>query len=134
MASEGKEAVIVPRNFYLLAELEDAEKTAEGRGFSYGLTASDDMTLTSWTASIFTRDGNLLSVHMSAGSSYPDVAPQAWFTGELAGRAASVAGSKTSVDGMEAWPVRPDVCTYLRDWRRGCDLKGLLQDLVRRCQ
>ena len=49
------DAVLIARNFRLLAELEDAEKNKSSSMASYGLTEADDMTLTHWTALIITR-------------------------------------------------------------------------------
>mmetsp|Transcript_180359 Transcript_180359/g.438903 ORF Transcript_180359/g.438903 Transcript_180359/m.438903 type:complete len:139 (+) Transcript_180359:165-581(+) len=130
------EAVVVPRNFYLLAELEDAEKHAAEGGFSYGLASPDDITLSDWSACIPSpRDDSMAFVHLTAGPSYPDAPPELWFTGEVSGRAAALAGphETKNIGGVstDVFRVRADQVPYLAAWRRGSKMAQLLAEIRR---
>mmetsp|Transcript_92241 Transcript_92241/g.256734 ORF Transcript_92241/g.256734 Transcript_92241/m.256734 type:complete len:133 (+) Transcript_92241:224-622(+) len=128
-----KAAIVKPRNFVLLEELEDAEKKASGGGtFSLGLGNPDDITLTDWSASVFTRSGDILTLAMVAGPRYPDERPRVFFTSELPPRAADMCGSRTTHNGDSAWEINAARLPYLASWARGHDLKGLLADVAAR--
>ncbi|XP_013596693.1 PREDICTED: ubiquitin-conjugating enzyme E2 variant 1A-like [Brassica oleracea var. oleracea] len=52
MSSESEEAVVVPRNFRLLEELERGEKGIGDGTVSYGMDDADDIYMQSWTGTI----------------------------------------------------------------------------------
>lgn len=57
-------AVIVPRNFKLLEELEASEKGTGDMSVSYGLVNGDDIFLTEWNASILGPHNVGTSMHI----------------------------------------------------------------------
>lgn len=82
------EKIVVPRNFILLGEVEDAEKGTymervpeQFRGtFSYGLATMDDnMLLDKWNGFITTRDCNIRNFNINVGSEYPFKPPEVTF-------------------------------------------------------
>ncbi|VDN15407.1 unnamed protein product [Dibothriocephalus latus] len=80
--------VIVPRNFYLLDELEKGQKSAIDASVSWGLEQSDDNSLTNWTGMIVgPKDtnfyGRMYSLKIKCGEKYPDVRPEVKFTSKI---------------------------------------------------
>lgn len=85
--------VIVPRSFKLLDELEKAEK---GEAVPYphtglislGLTDGNDITLTTWNASIIGPQGTsvadrFFSLRVVTDETYPKQAPKIWFLSKI---------------------------------------------------
>ena len=77
-------SVKVPRNFRLLAELEDGEKGLGDAALSYGLADADDADLTTWACSIIGPDRTnfarrYYSLTIVTGDNYPNKAPQVTF-------------------------------------------------------
>eukprot|EP00619_Florenciella_sp_RCC1007_P003639 CAMPEP_0205912494 /NCGR_PEP_ID=MMETSP1325-20131115/5879_1 /ASSEMBLY_ACC=CAM_ASM_000708 /TAXON_ID=236786 /ORGANISM="Florenciella sp., Strain RCC1007" /LENGTH=160 /DNA_ID=CAMNT_0053279199 /DNA_START=49 /DNA_END=531 /DNA_ORIENTATION=- len=77
--------VVVPRNFYLLDELEKFEKGSAGNGMvSAGLTDPEDIFLTSWSCSIIgpqgtAFDNRFFSLTVVCTDQYPRVPPVVTF-------------------------------------------------------
>ena len=83
MASQ-QEVVIVPRNFRLLEELENAEKGKTSMEVSYGLCEDDDITLTNWQCTILGPMGSpvenrIISLLLRCGVNYPKEEPTVQF-------------------------------------------------------
>ena len=81
--------VEVPRNFRLLEELENGEKSQElPPGISYGLSDQNDSSLTNWVGSIIgpnaTRfEGRFLSISFKCDEKYPNVPPLVRFISKV---------------------------------------------------
>jgi len=78
------EKIIVPRNFYLLAELEKAEHGKTDMSVSMGLSQSDDIMLTDWNCTILGPPGTpvenrILSLSVHCGPKYPLDPPKVKF-------------------------------------------------------
>eukprot|EP00386_Alphamonas_edax_P002205 GDKI01006618.1.p2 GENE.GDKI01006618.1~~GDKI01006618.1.p2 ORF type:complete len:142 (-),score=50.22 GDKI01006618.1:203-628(-) len=77
-------AVIVPRSFRLLAELERGQKGEGVEGCTWGLERADDITLTTWACTIFgpgntTFENRIYSLTVTCDDSYPDKPPKVRF-------------------------------------------------------
>jgi len=81
-------AVIVPRNFRLLDELEKGQKGDCASGVTWGLEISDDLTLSSWNGTIFGPPGTsyenrIYSVSITCNENYPDHPPKIRFNTQI---------------------------------------------------
>ena len=87
MASSG-EVVVVPRNFVLLGELEKTEKGSTDINISYGLTQSDDLSLSDWQCTILGPlnspvENRIVSLLLHCGDRYPDEPPTIRFQNKI---------------------------------------------------
>jgi ubiquitin-conjugating enzyme E2 variant len=112
------------RNFKLLDELEDAEKSAKGGAdISLGLQRADDTMMRDWQASIFQAPGGLAEpriwfMTIVAGDAYPAAPPTIKFT------------SKINADFVDArGNVLPGKVPYLAGWNSGKSMYGALQEI-----
>lgn len=81
-------AIVVPRNFRLLDELEKGQKGDCASGVTWGLEQSDDITLTYWSGTIFgppatTFENRIYSLSIVCDHTYPDTAPQIRFNTQI---------------------------------------------------
>ena len=115
-------AVIVPRNFVLLAELEKGEKgQMNDPNVSYGLEDGEDITLSSWMGTIIgpantPHDGRIYSLRIVCGETYPDNAPTIHFISRI---------NLNCVD-QSTGEVLPSKFSILKNWRREYGLETVL--------
>ena len=88
MSFSSDETIIVPRNFLLLAELEKAEKGNTDMHISYGLRASDDISLSDWQCTILGPINSavadrVISLVVHCPEGYPSVPPTVKFSSKL---------------------------------------------------
>eukprot|EP00440_Ansanella_granifera_P043395 gb/GFBE01047041.1/.p1 GENE.gb/GFBE01047041.1/~~gb/GFBE01047041.1/.p1 ORF type:complete len:188 (+),score=7.90 gb/GFBE01047041.1/:1-564(+) len=118
------DAVVVPRSFRLLDELEKGQKCERASHLSWGLAADDDITLTTWNGTIFgpidtVFDNRIYSLVIVCGPDYPDVMPQVRFT-------AGIHMNCVEPDGR----VKP-TWGLLASWRREYTIETILDNLRR---
>eukprot|EP00917_Polyrhabdina_sp_WS-2016_P020377 GHVP01043619.1.p1 GENE.GHVP01043619.1~~GHVP01043619.1.p1 ORF type:complete len:153 (-),score=32.30 GHVP01043619.1:78-515(-) len=82
--NEPEDYVPVPRSFKLLEELERGEKGHVPDGVSWGLTQSDDITLSNWSCTIFAPhstsfENRIYSLTVKCGTGYPEEHPTIQF-------------------------------------------------------
>ena len=82
--SSSQEVIIVPRNFKLLDELENAEKGKTSMEVSFGLAQGDDITLSGWQCTILGPmgspvEGRIISLLLHCGPNYPREEPTVTF-------------------------------------------------------
>ena len=75
-----QEKIIVPRNFKLLEELENAEKGKTSMEISFGLADQSDITLTEWQCTILGPmgspvEGRIVSLLLKCDNDYPTKEP-----------------------------------------------------------
>jgi ubiquitin-conjugating enzyme E2 variant len=117
-------AVIVPRNFRLLDELEKGQKGECASGCSWGLEHGDDITLTYWNGTIFGPPGTafenrIYSIAITCGDKYPDRPPVVKFNTRIA---LPCVGPRGEVDAN--WGP-------LKAWRRDYTMETVLESLRR---
>jgi ubiquitin-protein ligase len=113
-------AVIVPRNFKLLEELEASEKGTGDMSVSLGLVDHDDIFLSEWQGSILgpggtVYDGRLYELRISCGPEYPVHPPSVRFVSRI--NLSSVNQSTGEVE-----PSLP----ALSNWNRNCTIESVL--------
>uniref|UniRef100_A0A7S3MGY3 UBC core domain-containing protein n=1 Tax=Spumella elongata TaxID=89044 RepID=A0A7S3MGY3_9STRA len=116
-------AIVIPRNFKLLEELEASEKGTGDMSVSMGLVDSDDIFLTEWNGSILgppgtIYDSRLYELRISCGPDYPAVPPVVRFVSKI--NLSSVNASNGSVD--RSLPA-------LANWNRSSTIESVLVGL-----
>eukprot|EP00929_Paragymnodinium_shiwhaense_P007509 TRINITY_DN111430_c0_g1_i1.p1 TRINITY_DN111430_c0_g1~~TRINITY_DN111430_c0_g1_i1.p1 ORF type:complete len:138 (+),score=25.40 TRINITY_DN111430_c0_g1_i1:90-503(+) len=117
-------AVVVPRNFRLLDELEKGQKGDCSGGVSWGLERGDDITLTEWNGTIFgplgsTCENRIYSLSICCGASYPDKPPIVKFNTQI---------NLGCVDGTGAIKAN---WGPIASWKRDYTIEFILQSLMR---
>mmetsp|Transcript_51740 Transcript_51740/g.116440 ORF Transcript_51740/g.116440 Transcript_51740/m.116440 type:complete len:138 (+) Transcript_51740:91-504(+) len=115
-------AVIVPRSFRLLDELEKGQKGDAMSGVSWGLAVHDDISLTEWNGTIFgppgtAFDNRIYSLHITCGPSYPDVVPVVRFETKINMNWVDHRGNI-----IHDWPM-------VASWRREYTVESILENL-----
>eukprot|EP00440_Ansanella_granifera_P054268 gb/GFBE01058823.1/.p1 GENE.gb/GFBE01058823.1/~~gb/GFBE01058823.1/.p1 ORF type:complete len:138 (+),score=33.66 gb/GFBE01058823.1/:1-414(+) len=115
-------AVVVPRSFRLLDELEKGQKGDAMSGCSWGLAIDDDITLTHWNGTIFgppgtTFDNRIYSLSITCGPAYPDRCPEVRFNTQV---------NMNMVD--PSGRVKPE-WSPLSNWRRDYTISDILNQI-----
>eukprot|EP00695_Tsukubamonas_globosa_P002476 TRINITY_DN361_c0_g1_i2.p1 TRINITY_DN361_c0_g1~~TRINITY_DN361_c0_g1_i2.p1 ORF type:complete len:142 (-),score=36.67 TRINITY_DN361_c0_g1_i2:34-459(-) len=116
--------IVVPRNFRLLEELEDAEKgKLKDTNISFGLENADDATLSSFSGTIIgppgtNHDGRIYFVRVYCDAHYPDRAPTVHFLSRV---------NMPCID--STGKVDPARFAPLGAWRRETRIENILTEL-----
>ena len=118
-------AVVVPRNFRLLDELEKGQKGDCASGVSWGLEVADDITLTLWNGTIFGPPGTafenrIYSLSVKCGPLYPDKPPEVKFHTQINLGCADARNGSVK----PTWGV-------VGNWRREYTIESVLDQLRR---
>eukprot|EP00389_Voromonas_pontica_P008293 GDKH01012590.1.p2 GENE.GDKH01012590.1~~GDKH01012590.1.p2 ORF type:complete len:138 (-),score=9.67 GDKH01012590.1:206-619(-) len=116
-------AVIVPRSFKLLAELERGEKGEGAEGCTWGLEQGDDITLSSWACTIFGPPGTVFenriySLSVYTGEEYPDKPPKVKFNTVCNMNSVDRSGNVVKLSVLDNWNRNMTIETALEQLRR----------------
>lgn len=113
----------IPRNFKLLEELEKGEKGLGPDSCSYGLADQNDISMSTWNATILgppnsNHENRIYALQITCGPQYPDQPPTVTFTSKI---------NLPCVDSNGN--VSPNSFKTLSNWQRSYSLEILLLDL-----
>lgn len=113
----------IPRNFKLLEELEKGEKGLGPDACSYGLADQNDITMSTWNATILgppnsNHENRIYSLQLFCGPNYPDQPPSVKFISKI---------NLPCVDNNGI--VNPSAFKTLNNWQSNYSLEILLLDL-----
>jgi ubiquitin-conjugating enzyme E2 variant len=116
-------AVIIPRSFRLLDELEKGQKGDCTTGVTWGLEVPDDISLTHWNGTIFGPPGTVFenriySLSLQCGPEYPDAPPTVKFNTQINMECVEKKGGVI----MRGVPG-------VANWRRDITIEGVLDAL-----
>eukprot|EP00919_Chromeraceae_sp_WS-2016_P053487 GHVR01126987.1.p1 GENE.GHVR01126987.1~~GHVR01126987.1.p1 ORF type:complete len:138 (+),score=15.24 GHVR01126987.1:117-530(+) len=116
-------AVVIPRSFRLLAELEKGQKGECAEGCTWGLQEPDDITLTNWSCTIFGPMGTpfenrIYSLTVVTGDEYPDKTLKVKFNTVCNMNCVDKSGVVTSLPCLKAWNRNHNIETVLEQLRR----------------
>ncbi|KAG2265420.1 hypothetical protein Bca52824_072499 [Brassica carinata] len=119
-----EEAVVVPRNFRLLEELERGEKGIGDGTVSYGMDDADDIYMQSWTGTILgphntAYEGKIFQLKLFCGKEYPESPPTVRFQTRI----------NMACVNPETGVVEPSLFPMLTNWRREYTMEDILVKL-----
>ena len=115
--------VVVPRNFRLLDELEQAQKGTHDGNVSWGLETEDDTLLTSWTATIVGPPNTVFSdriftLHLRCGENYPNSPPVVKFKTQIKLSCVGKEGMVSNLPCLKYWNFKYRIQTVLSEIRK----------------
>lgn len=118
--------ITVPRSFRLLEELEKGEKGFGNGSCSYGLADTDDISMSTWNATILgpansTYENRIYSLKIVCGEKYPQSPPKIHFLTQI----------HLPCVHPQTGQVTPESFPPLASWRSDYTMENLLVELRR---